>query len=50
MKVSSLRRMANVLTNFLLSDITRNFESMVDNSGLTVLTDKMLISMDTLDG
>jgi phosphatidylethanolamine/phosphatidyl-N-methylethanolamine N-methyltransferase len=39
-KVSLIRRVANVLTNFLFTDITRDFESIVNNSGLTVLSDK----------
>jgi ubiquinone/menaquinone biosynthesis C-methylase UbiE len=39
-KVSRIRRLANVFTNFLFTDITRDFESIVNNSGLTVLTDK----------
>ncbi|HAM97110.1 MAG TPA: SAM-dependent methyltransferase [Marinilabiliales bacterium] len=39
-KVSTLRRFANVLTNFLFTDITRDFESIANNSGLTILTDK----------
>jgi ubiquinone/menaquinone biosynthesis C-methylase UbiE len=39
-KVSSIRKIANVLTNFLFSDITRSFESIILNSGLTILSDK----------
>ncbi|MDD4921257.1 MAG: class I SAM-dependent methyltransferase [Bacteroidales bacterium] len=38
-KISILRRLTNVLTNFLFTDITRCFESIVAHSGLTVLTD-----------
>jgi len=38
-KVSRLRRVANVFTNILFSDITRDFESIVQKSGLTVLSD-----------
>ena len=39
-KVSLIRKFANLLTNFLFSDITRDFESIVNKSGLTVLSDK----------
>ncbi|ASB49205.1 class I SAM-dependent methyltransferase [Alkalitalea saponilacus] len=39
-KVSSLRRLANVFTNFLFSDITRDFETIAKNSGLTILSDE----------
>jgi len=39
-KVKPLRRFANIFTNFLFSDITRDFESIAGSSGLTVLTDK----------
>ncbi|HAF29647.1 MAG TPA: SAM-dependent methyltransferase [Bacteroidales bacterium] len=39
-KVSSIRKIANVFTNFLFSDITRSFESIILNSGLTILSDK----------
>jgi phosphatidylethanolamine/phosphatidyl-N-methylethanolamine N-methyltransferase len=37
-KVSIQRRLANILTNILITDITRTFESIVDNSGLTVVS------------
>lgn len=37
---SLIRKFANVFVNFLFSDITRDFESIVNNSGLTVLSDK----------
>lgn len=40
MKVSRIRRFANVMTNFLFTDITRNFESIQNNTGLTILSDK----------
>jgi ubiquinone/menaquinone biosynthesis C-methylase UbiE len=38
-KVTSIRRFANLFTNFLFTDITRDFESIVNKTGLTVLTD-----------
>lgn len=38
-KVTSGRKIANVLTNFVFSDITRSFESIILNSGLTILSD-----------
>ena len=38
-KVTVIRRFANVLTNFLFTDITRDFESIVNKTGLTVLSD-----------
>jgi len=40
MKVSILRRLINIFSNFLVTDITRDFESIVNKTGLTVLTDK----------
>lgn len=39
-KVSIFRRLANILTNLLFTDITRDFESILRNSGLTLLSDK----------
>jgi len=39
MKLTVIRRFANVLTNFLFTDITRDFESIVTKTGLTVLSD-----------
>jgi len=39
-KVSVTRRFLNIFTNVIASDITRNFESIVKNSGLKVLSDK----------
>lgn len=39
-KVSISRRFMNIFTNVIASDITRNFESIVKNSGLKVLSDK----------
>lgn len=39
-KISFLRRVTNLLTNFLFTDITRSFESIANNSGLTVLSDQ----------
>ncbi len=38
-KVTSIRRFANLLTNMIFSDITRDFESIVNKTGLTVLSD-----------
>jgi ubiquinone/menaquinone biosynthesis C-methylase UbiE len=38
-KVSTLRKFVNVLTNFLFTDITRDFESIASNTGLITLTD-----------
>ena len=38
-KVTAARRLANVLTNFFFSDITRDFEKIVEATGLTVLSD-----------
>ncbi len=38
-KVSQLRKSLNLITNLLFSDITRNFESIVNHSGFTVLSD-----------
>lgn len=38
-KVTLMRRFANVLTNLIFSDITRDFESIVTKTGLTVLSD-----------
>ncbi len=39
-QVSSFRKIANVLTNFLFSDITRDIESIVSNTGLTIISDE----------
>jgi len=39
-KISLLRRFANVLTNLVFTDITRDFESIINKTELTVLTDK----------
>jgi len=38
-KVSTMRKIANILTNFLFTDITRNFESIVEKSELKILSD-----------
>jgi ubiquinone/menaquinone biosynthesis C-methylase UbiE len=38
-KVSNLRKVANLVANFFFTDITRTFESIVNNTGLTVLSD-----------
>lgn len=38
-KVSSLRRFLNLFSNFLVTDITRDFESIVDKTGLVVISD-----------
>jgi phosphatidylethanolamine/phosphatidyl-N-methylethanolamine N-methyltransferase len=38
-KVSIIRRIANVLTNFMFSDITRDFESIAYESDLTIVSD-----------
>lgn len=38
-KISFIRRFANVLTNLVFSDITRDFESIINKTGLTVLSD-----------
>lgn len=38
-KVSSIRRFANLLTNLIFSDITRDFESIVNKTGLLVISD-----------
>lgn len=39
-KVSFIRRLVNVFSNFLVTDITRDFESIVKESELTILSDK----------
>lgn len=39
LKISFIRRFANVLTNLVFSDITRDFESIINKTGLTVLSD-----------
>lgn len=39
-KISLRRRLANLFANFFVSDITRDIESIVKNSGLKVLSDK----------
>jgi ubiquinone/menaquinone biosynthesis C-methylase UbiE len=39
-KISFIRRLANVFTNFLFSDITRDFESIVNQTGLIIIADK----------
>ena len=39
-KVSLLRRVLNIFTNFLVTDITRDFESIVNKTKLAVLSDK----------
>lgn len=39
-KVSVLRRLANVLTNLAFSDITRDFESIIRHTDLTLLSDR----------
>jgi ubiquinone/menaquinone biosynthesis C-methylase UbiE len=39
-KVSKLRKFANILTNFMFSDITRTFETIAEHSGFTLLTDE----------
>ncbi|MEI6123065.1 MAG: class I SAM-dependent methyltransferase [Bacteroidota bacterium] len=38
-KISRMRRFANLLTNLVFSDITRDFESIVNKTTLTVLAD-----------
>jgi phosphatidylethanolamine/phosphatidyl-N-methylethanolamine N-methyltransferase len=38
-KISTRRRIANFFANFIASDLTRDMESIVNNSGLTVLSD-----------
>ena len=38
-KISSIRRLANLLTNLIFSDITRDFESTVNKTGLIVISD-----------
>lgn len=38
-KISTKRKIANVITNFLFSDITRSFESIAVHSGLRVTMD-----------
>jgi phosphatidylethanolamine/phosphatidyl-N-methylethanolamine N-methyltransferase len=38
-KVTLIRRLANILTNLIFTDITRDFESIVNKTGLTVLSD-----------
>ncbi len=39
-KVSSLRKCVNVFTNLFFSDITRRFETILDNTELKVLSDE----------
>ena len=39
-QVSLLRKVVNIFSNILATDITRNFESIVDKTGLTILTDQ----------
>lgn len=39
-KVSSIRKIVNVLTNFLFSDITRSFESIILKTRLTIMSDR----------
>jgi phosphatidylethanolamine/phosphatidyl-N-methylethanolamine N-methyltransferase len=39
-KVSLTRRFLNVFSNFLATDITRDFESIVKNTSLSVISDK----------
>ncbi len=38
-KVSFIRRLANLFTNLVFSDITRDFESILNKTGLTMLAD-----------
>lgn len=38
-KISLTRRVLNIFSNLIASDITRNFENISKNSGLTVLSD-----------
>ena len=38
-KASMLRRVANLLTNLIFTDITRNFESILSKSGLRMIND-----------
>ncbi|MBP1673828.1 MAG: SAM-dependent methyltransferase [Bacteroidetes bacterium] len=38
-KVSFIRRFANILTNLIFSDITRDFESIVSKTGLKIISD-----------
>jgi ubiquinone/menaquinone biosynthesis C-methylase UbiE len=39
-QISLIRRFANVFTNVIFSDITRDFESILKNTGLTKITDR----------
>lgn len=39
-KASSLRKIANLFTNLFFSDITRNFESIIEKSDLKIISDK----------
>lgn len=39
-QVSTLRKVINLFSNLFFTDITRNFESIVKNTKLTVITDK----------
>ncbi|MFA6194231.1 MAG: methyltransferase domain-containing protein [Patescibacteria group bacterium] len=38
--ISSFRKFVNIFSNIIFSDITRNFESMIENSGFTIVSDK----------
>jgi phosphatidylethanolamine/phosphatidyl-N-methylethanolamine N-methyltransferase len=38
-KISNLRKAANFFTNFMFSDITRTFESIVNQSGFSIISD-----------
>jgi len=40
MKVSKIRKSANLLTNFLVSDITRDFESILESTELQLISDQ----------
>ena len=39
-RISTKRRLVNLFANFLVSDITRDIESIVKDTGLKVLSDK----------
>jgi phosphatidylethanolamine/phosphatidyl-N-methylethanolamine N-methyltransferase len=39
-KVSSRRRLINVFANLLFTDITRDFESLLNKTRLTILSDE----------
>jgi len=41
-KVSAFRRFVNLFSNFLITDVTRNFGSIAENSILTVVSDQSI--------